>query len=266
MPPTLCTKFSIDSNKGVSSKEDIASMENQLRKLVLTHKDTLQSMCASEMESRESFLKQVVSYASSLDSLFQSNEMSGQATMHRFVEIVSIDVDVKSIHNLLKQLASESNIVEGFLHRAGGLPNTTSYSECTTRVELTDIGHSEGSGTFVQKTHVTMAHFSQLSQQKLYSEFKHLFGHSVEVSVTAILIGETIAALSVILPEQIHSETPIDIPPSQNVYPHITVWLGAGESAVRSNDLPAMVERGEAVQVVLGEVATVSGTFAYWFI
>jgi hypothetical protein len=111
-----------------------------------------------------------------------------------------------------------------------------------------------------------MAHFSQLSQQTLYADYRDIIGHSLTLSITGILIGETVAALSVTLPAQSDTEPPCNVPPSQNTFPHITIWFGEGESASRANELPSLVEKREAVRLELKEPMQISGKFEFWYL
>ena len=239
-------------------------MEKRLRELLLLHQNTLESMCAPEIESRESFLRQVAAYTMNVDSIFQSKSGIEQATIHRFIEIVSVDVDVKAIHGLVEKLASKNADVGRFLESKEGLPIINGNRDNMPQ-EVQELP-KEGCGTFVEKTHVTMAHFSQSSQQKLREMYGHLDGHPVDVSITDLVIGETVVAFSIVIPGKSKSQPPWDIPPIQNSYPHITIWFGEGESAARSNDLPDLVERGEAIRVALDETVSVPGTFGYWYI
>ena len=121
-------------------------------------------------------------------------------------------------------------------------------------------------GLFVQRPHVTMAHFSQLSQQNILKEYTYADGKSVTLTITGILIGETIAAFSIRLPDYLNGTEPLAAPPCQNSFPHITVWVGNDESAAKSNDLPAMVERNEAIKVELAQCIDASGTLCFWYI
>ncbi|KAL7468445.1 hypothetical protein ACHAXS_008682 [Conticribra weissflogii] len=259
---SILEKHSIDTKTGEVNEEDVISMETRLRDLILLHQESLKSMTIPVDESREQFLSQIASKVMDLDDNFQmKNSMQGRGLQH-FIEIASIDVDVKEIRDILSMLASHDVDVRNFFDGRGGIPVAESSVADSIHREHTDLVL----GTFVEKTHVTMAHFSQLSQQKIRDTYGHLEGNSVSVSVTDLIIGESVAAFSVMVPEKTDGEKPRDIPPPRNSYAHITIWFGEGESAARSNDLPSMVERGEAKRVVLSEAVQVCGKIGYWFI
>jgi len=204
----------IDTKTGEVKEDDLVAMETRLRKLLILHQVRLKSMSAPVDDSREKFLSQIAARVMDIDNIFQMKNALRGTGLQQFIEIVSIDVDAKKIYDILSKLALHNVDVVNFFNSRGGLPMAKCSDDYTVqREETADQVLKEGGGTFVEKTHVTMAHFSQLSQQKFRDTYGHLDGSSVSVSVTDLIIGETVSAFSVIVPKKTHGETPLDIPP-----------------------------------------------------
>ena len=226
-------------------------MERRLRAMISQHESFLESLCNAEFESRSAFFKQLSYLSSSLTKRETARHV--HSTGHKFIEIVSIDIDRDIIDRVLEEIRKDCVQLEHLMMRIG-----KKHSNKGT-LNLNQISE----GTSVEKTHVTMAHFSQLSQQDILKGFAHVEGRPVTVTITDILIGESIAAFRVKLPKVLDD---LRVMPScLNVFPHVTIWFGSNESAAKSNDLPAMVERKEAIQVELSH-QSIAGTFCFWYI
>jgi hypothetical protein len=221
-------------------------MEARLRRLIYKHQNFLESICAAESESVMSFTKQLLQFASTLSESKQID--IDQRECHKFIEIASIDIDKPSIDDILQVAAKDYIEIKRFLERVDSSN------------EETDGGAS------VEKPHITMAHFSQSSQQNILKDYSMVVGHDVTVSITGILIGETVAALSVKLPEFLGGSESCRTPACHNTFPHVTVWVGKNDSAARSNELPSMVEMGNATEVELAQSINVPGSFSFWYI
>jgi hypothetical protein len=226
--------------------------------------DLLQSLCALESDSREAFLKQLSRFSSSLidKKLVKSLE---HIPRHKFIEIASIDINESLIVGALAKIAEDYADVSSFLTEVGGIPSVhnSQIQEDDSAVPNTN---AKCKGSFVRKPHVTMAHFSQLSQQNMINNYLHVSGQPITVTITGILIGKSVVAFSIFLPEKIDSKISRTTPPCHNSFPHVTVWVEDGENAVRSNELPLLVEKGEAIWVKLAETIDVLGKFGFWFI
>ena len=222
-------------------------MERRLRTLIFQHEGFLESLCTDEFESRNAFLKQLSSMSSSLTSTKKAVRSTEHPTIRKFIEIASIDIDKNLVDGVLEQIAKDCVQVKHF----------------TTRIREKHSNTSDGSA--VENTHVTMAHFSQLSQQDILKGFAHVEGKPVTVTITDILISESIAAFRVKLPKFLDDMQQCATPSCLNAFPHVTIWVGSNESAAKSNELPAMVDRKEAVQVELAHQC-ITGKFCFWYI
>ena len=225
-------------------------MEIRIRKSISKHQTLLESMCVGESESREAFLKQLSHLSSTLIDTKSLHEIQ-PSIQHTFIEIASIDVEKTLIDAALQDSARDFAEVKCFLSRVGDLQSN-------------DDGASVSEGSFVEKTHVTMAHFSQISQRDILKEYSCVDGHLITISITGILISETIAAFSVTFPDFL--EDTQSVPSCHNAFPHVTVWVGNNESAARSNNLPDMVSKNEAIRVDFTQSIEVSGKFGFWYI
>jgi hypothetical protein len=124
---------------------------------------------------------------------------------------------------------------------------------------------SNNEGEWVSKTHVTVAYCQSSSQQiKAYERFAHLIGSQVNMSVSALLMNDQVAALAV----EVASETAGDgsgvIPRPENAFPHITIWVANNESAYQSNQLFELFEGGQAKRLVFSEPSVLTGTLSFW--
>ena len=72
------------------------------------------------------------------------------------------------------------------------------------------------------------------------------------------------AALFVELSPNTLGELPIPLPVSQNISPHITIWYADGGHAVDSNQLPELVNVGDATETKLAVPISLGGKISYW--
>jgi len=238
-------QYSID-HKMTYSEEEKRRKEERLRKLVITHQDFLLSMCAPESDSKEAFLTQLAQLVSTLPD---NKQKLDHEIHHKFIEIASIDIDQGLINNALKDIAKVNVDVESFLTRV-----------------TSGVCSEINEGDFVEKTHVTLAHFSQLSQLSMHTKYSHLHGHIIAITITGILIGKSVAALSVRLPEFVDDKKSCSMPSCCNSFPHITIWVGNDGNAATANNLPAMVEKRDAIRIDLVKSIEVPGKFGFWYI
>lgn len=240
--------------KTVALTETGRSMESQLRSLISKHQAFLESICASESESKAAFVRQLSDLSATLLICKQTD--NSHVAQHKFIEIASIDFGKESIDEALQRAAADYTEVKCFLERIRETQKIDRQQEASTVID----------GSCVKRPHVTMAHFSQLSQNSIVKEYSQADGQSIAVTITGMLIGESIAAFSVKLPEFLDGMESVETPPCRNAFPHTTVWVGSNESAAKSNSLPLMVENGQAVQVKFANDIVLPGKFCFWYI
>jgi Fungal tRNA ligase phosphodiesterase domain len=168
-----------------------------------------------------------------------------------FIKLVAVDVSVGDVHVLLRDMAKDSRLA----------PLMKQFSvDPTNHTMLPSVDWDDSQ--FIPKTHVTMAHFKEATQGAMRVSFGKLVGEVVEVSVTAVLWDKKVAALEVQLPAVTTNGN--DLPKSKNEFSHVTIWCEKGTKAVASNELPGLVERGEAQRVSLDQPVVLPGTVALW--
>jgi hypothetical protein len=119
-------------------------------------------------------------------------------------------------------------------------------------------------GEWVSNTHVTMAYCQSNSQQiKAFERFAHLIGSQVNISVSALLWNDHVAALAVDVASKTADADGTNIPRPDNAFPHITVWVAKNASAFQSNQLFEHFERGQAKRLVLREPSVLTGTLSF---
>lgn len=249
------------NHKATKSDEAANLLEARLRNMVSKYQTFLESLCAAESETRQSFVKQLSHLALVLSDIKAVDDVQQERHQLKFINIASIDIDKAQIDNVLEKSAKEYDEVKCFLTLVG---RQLSGEDHQASHNLDVAPASEGA--FVEKPHITMAHFSQLSQINIFNEFNHVDGQSIMVTLTGILIGESIAAFSVRLPEYLDCKKSCATPSCQNKFPHLTVWVRSDESAAKSNDLPSMVAEGEAIRVEFRQSIDVPGKFCFWHI
>ena len=233
----------------------VLDIEGRLRKALALHRQFLEGLAANEEESKSSFVSQLlkhVEYLENLDLAPPKIASTNGSKDPEFIKIVSIDVDSACFTKVLQDLSSRNEDLALQLKTVGAIgPNDDS---------------SVPGGTLVKEPHVTMAHYSQLSQIEMRSRFGTVVNKKVKLKVSACLFGESNIALSVVLPSTVDGEAPVPLPASQNKYPHITVWFGEGSVAADSNKLPDMVAAGTAKALQPSNEIEMDGTLTFWLI
>lgn len=218
-------------------------MEKRLRISIQNHSNFLRALSADQNDSELSFLEQLQSNIASLDS---SSEEAYVEDPQKFIDLVSIDVDVKNVHQLLSNKALKYPRLAEYFNEIGGLKLPLQVEENL-------------AGRFVYKTHMTMVHYSQSSQRDMKSHFSRLEGKKVKLTITGILFSNKVAALSVIVPRETEIEPRMNLPPCQNKFSHITVWAGQNILEATANDLPDAVENQMAQRIVFDKHIHVEG-------
>ena len=248
-PPT---QYGYDREKADATKGENAyldDLERRLRDNVDRYGDHIQSLSADESVTRRSFVSSLIEKVAEAESIESYDAPP-------FFNIAAIDVDVNAVHEILSRLKVdkclspllEQNLCD--LHINEVNPNSG-----------IDRTSAESRG-FVIKTHVTLAHCRQMSQSKLRSNFTPLLGAEVELSATGLLWNESAMALAVTVAEETQSGK--NLPPSQNSFVHITVWLGEGASAVEANALPGLNATHEAQRIDFESPIPLRGVVSLW--
>jgi hypothetical protein len=253
----ISLQSNIESSKARGDDARVLDVESRLRKALMLHKQLLDGLTAKEEDSKSSFVAQLSKHVSSLENLeldvprMVAMNLSNDPT---FIKIVSIDVDTTSLMKLLQEMSSKDEDLFSHLKAIGiGVVKSSSDDKIA-------------GGTLVKEPHVTMAHYSQLSQIEMRSRFGNVVDKEVRLKVSACLCGDTNVALSVSLPKSIEGEIPVPLPTSENKYPHITVWFAEGSEAADSNKLPGMVAAGTAKAFQPTEEMAIAGRLSYWLI
>lgn len=212
------------------------------------HCDALRSITVDELVSQLGFASKLLESVAAVDAmdlsvdLLQTNLQAG-----RFIQIASIDVDMNAVHALMNSLESNGRLKDFLetsnLETCGLIPETKEFS----------IRRSH---------HVTMAHFSQMSQADLLKLFQPFVGARVHLAATALLWSGRVAALAVDVAKQ--TEKGRCIPRCMNKFPHITVWCQEGAEARESNQLPALVDAGKAKRLEFLKPVILEGSVSLW--
>lgn len=145
-----------------------------------------------------------------------------------------------------------------------------------TMADANEVGKGNGGGgdtmtkcqpspNFVEDTHVTMAFAGEKnSVETLVSGFRKLQGREVAMSVTGLLWSKTTAALAVEISSTAVGDDFVSIPPCENSFSHVTVWVAPDVEKSLSNKLPSLVESGEASRVDFATRELLTGTLSFW--
>jgi hypothetical protein len=180
-----------------------------------------------------------------------------------FVTLAAIDVDSVTILGLLRKTSDDA--------RFGSFWQTVNRS--SNRTAFSNEDSSITAPSWPKKPHVTMIHFSQADQDRIYSVFAPLEGHCVELRATSIVWSHRIAALEVDVAEKTSHGDENDVstgwgvrsvPRPRNDFVHVTIWCSEDASAVEANALPLLVESKQAERVELLPAVEFRGVFHLW--
>ena len=180
-----------------------------------------------------------------LEEASSENKEEKEKKMKNTIKLVSLDVDRIRIHGILKEQVNGGDIE--FLNNA----------------DVRDDGCYAGED-FISSTHVTMALGQRSTQPAMRDSFGALLGSNVEIVTKGFFWDDRVAALAVDI-----AETSLDgkrIPTSDNEFPHVTVWINvsAGARAHMANELPSLVEAGNAKHVDFSAPVALYGTISFW--
>ncbi len=245
-------------------------IEQQLRALVKKHTPLLQSFTVPVEISQHSFITQLSEFVSTLLNSGRSVGSPLDASS-KSIRIVSIDIDVDDVHRLvtLESLshADLADFIQGIggLNKCGASPSPVPSVSSNTKL-ATDQDENKDVSRCILKTHVTMAHCSQLSQYQIRGSFEPFLGMTFDVSVSGIHFSSEVAALDVALIQPIadHGPFTVEFPQPTNQYPHITIWCSSGVEPYQSNHLPEKLMSGEANRIMFDKPAVLRGILSFW--
>lgn len=238
-------------------------IENRLRSLLLKHKEDLRRIASPEIDSKQAFLTHVAREICQLDTepcynSKQSPEKNGEvesALSEDFLKIVSIDVEFAKVHHIIDIMRKVDQSLQGYLTLINNLIDQS-------KGEVKNVQAEDLNNRFIENTHVTLVHYSTMSQLEMRTAFGALEGKSVDISVDSFLFNEKVAAFSVSC-----ARTTSDgdfVPESKNAFPHITVFCAKGISAKEANELPEAVKKGTAKRIYLDKPCKLQGTVSFW--
>ena len=210
----------------------------------------LMSLSADPAISKQSFVSQVVEKVAAL-----SSSVEALANGVYFVKIVSVDVCQALVHSTLRGFAERYPPVSNLLEKCTGESNAQTLSE------KGDVIPGEN---FVDDTHVTMVHCSQMPQRTMRDQFESLVGCAVNVTITGILWNDEIAALAVEVASATEDKPDVPVPAPKNAFPHITVWHQPDVRSASSNQLSMLVESGNAERIDFDEPVVIQGVVSLW--
>ena len=250
-----CELQNIDASKN-SDHKYLNELEERLRSLLKQYRDQIVGMSVEISTSRRRFVSQLAEIVCQSDSL-ESYALS-EGTMKRpsFVKLAAVDIDPESVHKLLQEYTEDARFIPFWENVMEAKPKTS---------EETMTAATAEDQKFVANTHETMAHFHQMKQADMKAAFEPLCGSRVSVKVSALLWSDRVAALAVTdVGSDDRSESSPVVPRPMNIFPHITVWHSRDAQARESNDLPSLVESGEANRIDFDDPVELSGVIALW--
>ena len=276
-----------DKNKESKVKKEnpqMIDLEGRLRLSIERHKETIMTMTENLEDSKEAFAEQVMGRIQSLSNNPAIFDSATEGDISKSVKLVSLDIDRIKIHELL-QKHQESGALKSFfdsiksLSPSSSLPPDPKIEDRNIAMNVANKvtskihdGDSEGITTgrypapnFVENTHVTMSFAGENnSAETLLSNFGHLQGRLVTISITGFLWSSTNAAFAIKISSSAVGEDSVTIPPCENAFTHVTVWCAPDVKASLSNQLPALVESGKASRVDFAKEDSLVGKVSFW--
>jgi hypothetical protein len=276
-----------DKNKESKVKKEnlqMIDLEGRLRSSIERHKETIRTMTVNIEDSKEAFAEQIMGRIQSSSNNPTMVASAAEDDISKSLKLVSLDINTIKVHQLL-QKHQESGALKSFFDSIESLSPSSLLppdpkiedsdiamnvaNECTTKIH---DGDSEGITTgrypapnFVENTHVTMSFAGENnSADTLLSNFGHLQGREVTMSITGFLWSSTNAAFAIKISSSTVGEDSVTIPPCENSFAHVTVWCAPDVKASLSNQLPALVESGKASRVDFAKEDLLIGKFSFW--
>jgi len=209
------------------------------------------SLATDPAVSKQALVSQVAEQVAALSA--SPPALDSATVAADFVKIASVDASQTLVHSTLRDIAEKYPRVSDLLKRLAEGDSQT----------LPGDGVIPGEN-FVEDTHVTMVHLSQMPQSAIRDQFEPLVGCAVNVTVTGILWNEQAAAFLVDVASDTKDKPDVQVPAPKNTFPHITLWHQPDVSAAYSNELPQLVETGKAERLDFVEPVVIQGVVSLW--
>ena len=157
-----------------------------MRHTLEKYQDVVLGLTADLSETRQRFVQSVVDKVKEVDTMSTSYDAPPL-----LIELVAINVDRKSVYDILQDLQGhQDDTLTNFLEQIlqGNSWESIIQNEHDSSVE--ELG-------FVNKTHVTLAHYRDMSQSNMQSLYTPYIESSVELTTNAIYYNERIMALAI---------------------------------------------------------------------
>lgn len=226
-------------------------------------------MTVSVEVSQQSFLVQLSNVVLALLKSGAFEPAASLKPLSRTIRIVSIDLDVVDVHRLIRLEALFHSDLANLMKQIGELDENKCLLSNDNLFEADNaIDHDENKdiSRWIIKTHVTMVHSSQSSQNQMRNTFESSLGRSFDVTVSGIHFSSEVAALDVteVRPITTADSSKTKFPQPANEYPHVTIWCSAGVEPYQSNTLPQKLRAGEANRITFQKPTVLRGTLSFW--
>ena len=277
-----------NNRKSKVKKEDpqLIDLEKRIRLSIETHKETIRNMTVNLENTEETFavhiMDRIKSMSNKRDRFVEPLLIDPiqDDNIYNTVKLVSIDIDWVNIHEFLqKHRESLNNFYDSIQLFSSPLPQGTNTEDGDTT--MTDANRVTGAlnnrdceaisnshlpdPNFVECTHITMAFAGEKnSPEALISKFHRLQGREVKIFVTGFLWSSTSAALAIKIASSTTGEDSVPVPACENTFAHVTVWCAPGIKKSLSNQLPNLIESGEAFRVDFDNEDVLMGKISFW--
>ncbi len=222
-------------------------MEDRLRATLSNYREQILGTTADASITKEAFVNQVAAAVGEVDSLPLSSKPVDSSSL---VKIVSIDLQKSDV---LAVVGANANKLTSFIEQINRNEKTTADPQNSV---------ADQDKLFVSNPHVTMCHHGEVTQPFIHETYDAVRDKEVEIAVTGLLWSESIAAFAVLVPNT--TSDGHALPPSRNQFPHVTLWHLPEVAPVSSNDLPALVDSGQAQCVHFDPPVVLCGKVSFW--
>jgi len=225
---------------------------------VAKHREQILAMAVDKAVSQKQLVRQLidrVAEADGLESYTMTKETDAAKKRTSLIKIASIDVKAMDVYAALRSFAGDRRLQHFWemVMKDGETPATTFPEDPAT----------ESRTNWIWKTHVTLAHYHDTTQHDLKRTFQPLCGSQVTVTVTGLLWSpQRVAALAVKISKK--NQDGVAVPPPRNVFVHMTVWCHESATAVEANELPQLVEQGQATRIDFDDPIALTGEVSLW--
>ena len=261
-------------------------LERRLRHTLEQYQDVIFQMTVDISETRQCFVQSLVNKINEVDSMLTSYEAPPS-----LIQLVAIDVDRKAVYDILQdlQFQQHENVGSVFEQALQGHSWESILGDTTNEDDDDDDDNTIAPELgFITKTHVTLAHYRDMSQSNLRSIFTPYIESTVELVTNAIYYNERIMALAILNNHNSTSEIITNdgtiLPPvwTQSTssssstsslgkqpqalnreFLHITIWCNKGVSASEAKTLPSLVKDGKAHRIEFPE-QVLQGSISFW--